>query len=43
MICVGKSTYARCGIIASVALFESEWTGFVTLKISGTTQLPAKI
>src|SRR2546425_2030146 len=42
-ICVGKSTYARCGIITNVTLFEPEWEGFVTLEISNTTPLPAKI
>src|SRR5574340_847332 len=42
-ICVGKSTYARCGIIVNVAPFEPEWEGFVTLEISNTTPLPAKI
>ncbi|MGH7319919.1 MAG: dCTP deaminase [Candidatus Rokuibacteriota bacterium] len=42
-LCVGKSTYARCGIIANVTPFEPEWEGFVTLEISNTTPLPAKI
>ncbi|MDP2677083.1 MAG: dCTP deaminase [bacterium] len=42
-ICLGKSTYARCGIIVNVTPFEPEWTGFVTLEISNTTPLPAKI
>ena len=42
-ICVGKSTYARCGIIVNVTPFEPEWQGFVTLEISNTTPLPAKI
>ncbi len=42
-ICVGKSTYARCGIITNVTPFEPEWEGFVTLEISNTTPLPAKI
>ena len=41
-ICVGKSTYARCGIIVNVTPFEPEWEGFVTLEISNTTPLPAK-
>ena len=41
--CVGKSTYARCGIIVNVTPFEPEWEGFVTLEISNTTPLPAKI
>ncbi len=42
-ICIGKSTYARCGIIVNVTPFEPEWEGFVTLEISNTTPLPAKI
>ncbi|MEW6456654.1 MAG: dCTP deaminase [Acidobacteriota bacterium] len=42
-ICVGKSTYARCGIIVNVTPFESEWEGYATLEISNTTPLPAKI
>ena len=42
-ICVGKSTYARCGIIVNVTPFEPEWQGYVTLEISNTTPLPAKI
>ncbi len=42
-ICVGKSTYARCGVITNVTPFEPEWEGFVTLEISNTTPLPAKI
>jgi dCTP deaminase len=42
-ICVGKSTYARCGVIVNVTPFEPEWEGFVTLEISNTTPLPAKI
>jgi dCTP deaminase len=42
-ICVGKSTYARCGIIVNVTPFEPEWEGFVTLEISNTPPLPAKI
>jgi len=41
-ICVGKSTYARCGIIVNVTPFEPEWEGFVTLEISNSTPLPAK-
>src|SRR5580693_9219648 len=41
-ICLGKSTYARCGIIVNVTPFEPEWEGFVTLEISNTTPLPAK-
>ncbi len=40
---MGKSTYARCGIIVNVTPFEPEWEGFVTLEISNTTPLPAKI
>ena len=42
-ICVGKSTYARCGVITNVTPFEPEWEGHVTLEISNTTPLPAKI
>ncbi len=42
-ICLGKSSYARCGIIVNVTPFEPEWEGFVTLEISNTTPLPAKI
>src|SRR6201995_1833051 len=42
-ICVGKSSYARCGIIVNVKPFEPEWEGFVTLEISNTTPLPARI
>ena len=42
-ICLGKSTYARCGIIVNVTPFEPEWHGYVTLEISNTTPLPAKI
>ena len=42
-ICLGKSTYARCGIIVNVTPFEPEWEGFVTIEISNTTPLPAKI
>ena len=42
-ICLGKSTYARCGIIVNVTPFEPEWEGYVTLEISNTTPLPAKI
>jgi dCTP deaminase len=42
-ICVGKSTYARCGLIVNVTPFEPEWEGHVTLEISNTTPLPAKI
>ena len=40
---VGKSTYARCGVITNVTPFEPEWEGFVTLEISNTTPLPARI
>jgi dCTP deaminase len=43
VICLGKSTYARCGIIVNVTPFEPEWEGTVTLEISNTTPLPAKI
>jgi dCTP deaminase len=42
-ICLGKSTYARCGIIVNVTPFEPEWEGHVTLEISNTTPLPARI
>lgn len=42
-ICLGKSTYARCGIIVNVTPFEPEWEGHVTLEISNTTPIPAKI
>ena len=41
-LCIGKSTYARCGIIVNVTPFEPEWEGYVTLEISNTTPLPAK-
>ena len=43
VICVGKSTYARCGIITNVTPLEPEWEGHLTLEISNTTPLPAKI
>ena len=43
IICVGKSTYARCGIIVNVTPLEPEWEGHVTLEVSNTTPLPAKI
>ena len=43
VICLGKSTYARCGIIVNVTPLESEWEGHVTIEISNTTPLPAKI
>jgi dCTP deaminase len=42
-ICIGKSTYARCGLIVNVTPFEPEWEGYVTLEISNTTPLPAKV
>lgn len=42
-ICVGKSTYARCGLIVNVTPLEPEWEGILTLEISNTTQLPAKV
>ena len=42
-VCLGKSTYARCGIIVNVTPFEPEWEGTVTLEISNTTPLPARI
>ena len=43
VICVGKSTYARCGLIVNVTPLEPEWRGKVTLEISNTTPLPAKV
>ncbi len=43
VICIGKSTYARCGIIVNVTPLEPSWEGFVTIEISNTTPLPAKI
>jgi len=43
VICLGKSTYARCGIVVNVTPLEPEWEGFVTIEISNTTPLPAKI
>ncbi len=43
VICLGKSTYARCGLIVNVTPLEPEWEGYVTLEISNTTSLPAKI
>lgn len=42
-ICIGKSTYARCGVIINLTAFEPEWCGHVTIEISNTTPLPAKI
>lgn len=42
-ICLGKSSYARCGIIINITPFEPQWEGYVTLEISNTTPLPAKI
>ncbi len=42
-VCVGKSTYARCGIIVNVTPFEPEWEGYVTIEVSNSTPLPAKI
>ena len=42
-ICIGKSSYARCGLIVNVTPFEPEWHGYVTLEISNTTPLPARI
>ena len=42
-LCLGKSTYARCGIIVNVTPFEPEWEGYVTLEFSNTSPLPAKI
>ncbi len=43
VICLGKSTYARCGIITNVTPLEPEWEGFITLEISNTTPVPARI
>lgn len=43
VVCLGKSTYARCGIIVNVTPLEPEWEGYVTLELSNTTPLPAKI
>ena len=43
VICLGKSTYARCGIIVNVTPLEPGWEGYVTLEFSNTTPLPAKI
>ena len=43
VLCVGKSTYARCGIIVNVTPLEPEWEGHITLEFSNTTNLPAKI
>jgi dCTP deaminase len=43
VVCVGKSTYARCGIIVNVTPLEPTWEGYLTLEISNTTPLPAKI
>lgn len=43
VICIGKSTYARCGIVVNVTPLEPEWEGYVTIEISNTTPLPAKI
>ena len=43
VICVGKSTYARCGLIVNVTPLEPEWQGYLTLEISNTTPLPAKV
>lgn len=42
-VCIGKSTYARCGIIVNVTPLEPEWEGFVTIEISNTTPLPVKV
>ncbi len=43
VICLGKSTYARCGMVVNVTPLEPEWEGHVTIEISNTTPLPAKI
>ena len=42
-VCVGKSTYARCGLIVNVTPLEPEWEGYLTLEISNTTPLPARV
>lgn len=42
-ICLGKSTYARCGLVANVTPLEPEWHGYITIEISNTTPLPAKV
>lgn len=42
-VCLGKSSYARCGLVVNVTPFEPEWEGYVTLEISNTTPLPAKV
>ena len=42
-ICLGKSTYARCGLVANITPLEPEWIGYITIEISNTTPLPAKI
>lgn len=42
-VCVGKSTYARCGIVVNVTPLEPEWEGFITVEVSNTTPLPARI
>jgi len=42
-LCLGKSTYARCGLVANVTPLEPEWNGYVTIEVSNTTPLPAKI
>ena len=43
VVCMGKSTYARCGLIINVTPLEPEWEGHVTIEISNTTPLPAKV
>ncbi len=43
VLCIGKSTYARCGIIVNVTPLEPEWEGYITIEISNTTPLPAKV
>lgn len=42
-LCIGKSTYARCGIVVNITPLEAEWEGYLTIEISNTTPLPAKI
>lgn len=43
VVCIGKSTYARCGLIVGITPFEPEWEGYATIEISNTTPLPAKV
>jgi len=43
VVCIGKSTYARCGLVVGITPFEPEWEGYATIEISNTTPLPAKV